>query len=211
MTTIYLIRHGQVHNPQDLVYLRLDEEIPLSPAGIRQAHHHANRLQHTNISAIYASPLTRTWQTARILASQLHLQPLQSDDRLLEVYNPFIQGLTMTEYKTKWQSTLYHPQLLAHGAESIDQVWHRMQSALLDYASQHPDGRVIAVSHGDPIKITWLGVAGLPFTSTQVNDSHPTLPASYPERGSITIISVDNQKMQISDYWPPPASNNSQP
>ena len=55
-TTIYLMRHGHVHNPQNILYGRLPG-FSLSEMGIGQAQAAGEWLADKPISAIYSSPM----------------------------------------------------------------------------------------------------------------------------------------------------------
>lgn len=202
-TTIYLIRHGLVDNPQNLVYLRMDKEIPLSETGRHQISNIAKKIALQPIEFLYYSPLRRTAETAKILAKTFPNAEIHPDPRLLEVNNTFLQGIPLDIYISKWRRTLYDRELIEQGAESIDQIWDRMSHAFLYYAQQHTGKQVLAISHGDPIKIAWLGIAGLPFNSHHINTGDPQLPAEYPDRGSVTVIEVINGVLHLKDYWSP--------
>lgn len=79
---IAAIRHARVHNPDHVVYARLSG-FHLSPQGRAEARTLAARLAHMPVVAVYASPLERAVETARILAEP-HGIDLAADDRLLE-------------------------------------------------------------------------------------------------------------------------------
>src|SRR5579859_2630210 len=66
-TTVFLVRHAEVHNPQDILYGRLPR-YRLSGRGIAQAVLSGRFLAGRSIEAIYTSPLLRARQTAKIVA-----------------------------------------------------------------------------------------------------------------------------------------------
>lgn len=73
-TTIHFVRHGEVENPEHLLYERLPG-FHLSNRGVRMAkataHYFATAPQMREISAIYSSPLERTRETAREIEKAL--------------------------------------------------------------------------------------------------------------------------------------------
>ena len=67
-TTIHFVRHGEVDNPNHVLYERLSG-FHLSARGVRMAQATAKYIatvpQMRGITAIYSSPLERTRETAR--------------------------------------------------------------------------------------------------------------------------------------------------
>ena len=84
-TTIWLARHGEVHNPRGLLYGRLPR-MRLSPAGQRQAEALADFLARRRLAAVYSSPMLRARTTAAvILARQPQLARVRIDRDLQEI------------------------------------------------------------------------------------------------------------------------------
>src|SRR6266700_7514412 len=83
-TTIYLIRHGEVKNPDNIIYARLPK-FDLSANGKKQAEQAAEFLKDKHIEAIYSSPLERAKQTAEIIQKELDLPEIYFSDQILEV------------------------------------------------------------------------------------------------------------------------------
>src|SRR5919206_4964208 len=67
-TTIFVVRHAEVHNPKDLLYGRLPR-YRLSERGRAQATVAARFLSGRPLATIYTSPLLRARQTADIIAT----------------------------------------------------------------------------------------------------------------------------------------------
>jgi broad specificity phosphatase PhoE len=84
-TTVHLLRHGEVHNPDRVLYGRLPG-FRLSDLGVRQAQAAAEWLKTRDIAYLVSSPLERAQQTARPLAEALELE-IASDERLIEADN----------------------------------------------------------------------------------------------------------------------------
>lgn len=206
---LYIFRHGEILNPNNLVYLRMDQEIKLSETGKKQIVGQSQKLQKTHphlfnpSTPIYHSPLLRTTQTAKIISQILNIKTLTPDKRLLDVSSP-AQGMPMSKFTQKYQHNLYHPQLIKQGGETIAQVGQRMQSAFLEYSQKHPHQNAIGVSHGDPIRIIQMIAQHLELnTQNMGSDLYPVANIEYPQKGSLTIFEIQNQKISMLEYWPP--------
>lgn len=149
-TTIHLVRHGEVHNPEQIFYGRLPGYF-LSENGIQQVHTLGKHLRNKKIKKIYASPLERTKQTAQIIAEYVPSVEIIHDERLIEVGSPtqgqLIHALAQHDFN------FYHDDYRGNG-ESINDIINRMISAIDEFATNHSGEEIVAVSHGDPIMIT---------------------------------------------------------
>jgi probable phosphoglycerate mutase len=98
--TVFLARHAQTEwNVRRRRQGRLDS--PLTAAGVEQTRRHAAALKPMAIDAIFASPLGRTRETARILGDALALEPLIVDD-LAELDHGAFSGLTNDEIDARF-------------------------------------------------------------------------------------------------------------
>ncbi|HYY10856.1 MAG TPA: histidine phosphatase family protein [Kineosporiaceae bacterium] len=86
-TVVHLLRHGEVHNPDKLLYGRLPG-YRLSDLGQRMAERAAEYFAGRDVVRLVSSPLERARQTAEPLAAALGLE-VGVDDRLLESENVF--------------------------------------------------------------------------------------------------------------------------
>ena len=89
-TVIHLLRHGEVFNPEQVLYGRLPGYL-LSETGEAMALAAAEWLSDKGITRVVSSPLERAQQTAAPIAGKLDL-PIEVDDRLIEAGNAF-EGL----------------------------------------------------------------------------------------------------------------------
>ncbi len=89
-TTVHLLRHGEVHNPEKVLYGRLPG-YRLSETGEAMALAAAEWLADKDLTRVVSSPLERAQQTAAPIAGKLDL-PIDVDDRLIEAGNAF-EGL----------------------------------------------------------------------------------------------------------------------
>ena len=86
-TTVHLLRHGEVHNPEGVLYGRLPG-FGLSEDGQQMARDAAEALRGRDVTAVVASSLQRAQETAGPIAGVFEL-PIHTDDRLLESENHF--------------------------------------------------------------------------------------------------------------------------
>lgn len=86
-TVVHLLRHGEVHNPDRILYGRLPG-FGLSDQGVRQAEQVAAYLRDHDVVHVAASPLLRAQQTAAPIAA-LHGLDVVTDEGLIEAANVF--------------------------------------------------------------------------------------------------------------------------
>jgi broad specificity phosphatase PhoE len=89
-TVVHLLRHGEVHNPEGVLYGRI-AGYRLSDRGRDQADVVAKALADADLAAVLASPLQRAQETATPVATA-HGLDIRTDDRLIEAGNSF-EGL----------------------------------------------------------------------------------------------------------------------
>lgn len=166
-TTIYLVRHGDVQNPDRILYERMPG-FPLSDLGREQAHALGKFLSQKPISAIYASPLARTRETAGIVASYHPKIAVVYDERLLEVSTP-ARGMKFADLaRDHWN--WYHRHHIKAGGERLGDIWKRMQKFIREAIRKHQGQEIVAVSHGDPIMISYVKHQGKRLTLSQIRD-----------------------------------------
>lgn len=155
MTTIYFVRHGEVHNPTGIIYGQLPG-FGLSTMGREQIAHAAVALAAQGpIHALYASPLQRAQESAAILAAQLGLVT-EIAEALIETGIGGYQGQPFTALPRPYiTETLVH-----EGIEPAGSIRTRMLAWATAMQTRHPAQHIIAVSHRDPIIVAllhWLG------------------------------------------------------
>jgi broad specificity phosphatase PhoE len=89
-TVVHLLRHGEVYNPDKILYGRLPG-FRLSDAGEAMAEKAAAWFTDKDVTLLVSSPLERAQQTAAPIAAALSL-PVTVDERLIEAGNAF-EGL----------------------------------------------------------------------------------------------------------------------
>ncbi len=160
---LHLVRHGEVHNPDHVLYGRLPK-FGLSADGrrmTRQAAEYVHGLERP-LASLVCSPLQRTRESAEPFTELFGIAPV-IDERVIEPTNVF-EGKRMKEAllnPLNWWH-LRRPSVPSWG-EPYAQVVARMTAAMNDAWDAAPGGDVVIVSHQLPIWITHLHVAGLPL------------------------------------------------
>lgn len=152
VTVVHVMRHGEVHNPEGVLYGRLPG-YHLSELGRQMADRVAEALADRDIAHVVASPLERAQETAAPLA-KAHGTDLAEDERLIEAANVF-QGRTFgvgdgaLRRPANWRY-LRNPFRPSWGEPYLDLVV-RMKGAL-DTARDAARGHeAVCVSHQLPI------------------------------------------------------------
>src|SRR5574340_151024 len=99
-TRVYLVRHGSTLLTQENRFAG-ETNVPLADEGRQQAQRLAARLAKEPIIAVYASPLERTVETARILAEPHSLDVIPQNG-LREMSYGRWEGLTRAEVETQY-------------------------------------------------------------------------------------------------------------
>ncbi len=152
VTSVHLLRHGEVHNPAGILYGRLPD-FHLSDLGVRMAERVAKAVADRDITHVAASPLERAQETAAPIADVLGL-PVATDERLLEAENvfegrPFGPGDGALRRPSTWRY-LYNPFRPSWG-EPYRQIVVRMLAAMHDARAAADGHEALLVSHQLPI------------------------------------------------------------
>lgn len=160
-SVVHLLRHGEVYNPEGVLYGRLPG-YRLSDLGEQMAQRAADALSSHDIAAVIASPLERAQQTAEPIA-RVHGHEIATEPLAIEADNIFegqrvSVGDGVLRQPTTWRH-LWNPFKPSWG-EPYDEVAARMRQAVLN-AKELADGReAVLVSHQLPIWIARLDAEG---------------------------------------------------
>lgn len=156
-STVHLLRHGEVYNPEGVLYGRLPG-YQLSDLGHQMAERAAQALRDRDIAAIISSPMERAQQTAAPIAA-VHDLPIIIDPNLIEADNVFEgQRVSVGDGVLKQPKTwrhLWNPFTPSWG-EPYDVVAARMQAAIDAARGQVPGQEAVLVSHQLPIWVARL-------------------------------------------------------
>ena len=196
ITVVHLLRHGEVHNPDHVLYGRLPG-YHLSANGRMMAAAAADFFAGRPVAAVFASPLERAQETAQPVAEQLGLT-ITTDDRLIESGNVLegksVSLASLALNPLNWQY-LWNPFRPSSG-EPYTQVVARVRQ-VIDRARDASRGReAVCVSHQLPIWVSRLGA------------EHKRLWHNPNSRqcalGSVTSFSFDGDELTGVSYAVPP-------
>jgi broad specificity phosphatase PhoE len=158
-TVVHLLRHGEVHNPQGILYGRRDG-FHLSELGQKMARRVADVAGDRDITHLVSSPLERAQETAAPLAARLGLTP-KLDERVIESWNDFegkrfAKGDNALRDPRTWLK-LYNPRRPSWG-EPYREIVARMMAAVDDARIAAAGHEAVIVSHQLPIWTTRLHV-----------------------------------------------------
>jgi broad specificity phosphatase PhoE len=156
-TTLHLLRHGEVYNPDGILYGRLPG-FQLSDLGHQMAQRAGEALADRDIAAVISSPMERAQQTASPVAGH-HDLPILSNAHLIEAENIFegkrvSVGDGVLRQPHTWRH-LWNPFRPSWG-EPYDVVAERMQKAITAARGEVEGREAVLVSHQLPIWIARL-------------------------------------------------------
>ena len=105
LTVVHLLRHGEVHNPEGILYGKLPG-YGLSDRGHGMARLVADHLAGRDVTVVASSPLERARETAQPLLDAFRVS-LRIDERLVEADNSF-EGRDMNAGKSYLDPRLWH-------------------------------------------------------------------------------------------------------
>ncbi|SNR84703.1 Broad specificity phosphatase PhoE [Geodermatophilus saharensis] len=195
-TVVHLLRHGEVHNPDGVLYGRLPG-YRLSPAGEAMAQRAAEWLTGRGVTHLVSSPLERARQTAAPVAEALDL-PLDVDERLIEAGNAF-EGLRVAGGRGVFRSPanwwrLRNPVRPSWGEPYVE-IAARMLAAVEAARDAARGSAAVCVSHQLPIWTLRLHLEGRRYTHD-------------PRRrqcglASVTSVTYEGDKVARIDYAEP--------
>lgn len=209
-TRIFLVRHGAtVLTAEDRFAGSTD--VKLSDEGRAQAARLSERLALEKIAAVYASDMSRTQETARILAGPHKLEVVPRPG-LREISHGHWEGKTRQEVEAEWPVEADEwendPFTFAPaGGESGLQVTARALPALLDMVRAHPEQQIVAVSHKATIRLILSSLLG--FDPRRYRDNLDQQPAALniidfrdPSRARLMLFNDTSHYTASGDAFP---------
>lgn len=160
-TVVHLLRHGEVHNPDKVLYGRLPG-FHLSDTGRLQAEIVAKALTDVDLVAILASPMERAQETAAPTASA-HDLPVLTEPNLIEAGNKFEGrrvGVGDGALRDPRNWPLLRDPFIPSWGEPYLRIAHRMFGAVHRARELAEGHEALCVSHQLPIWTLRLFVEG---------------------------------------------------
>ncbi len=183
--SLYLVRHGEVANPNHIVYGHLPG-FHLSPLGVRQAHETARRLADAALDRVLTSPLARAVETATAIGSPHGIEPTQHEALTESRQFPHWTGHRWSALADLFPGELesYLENAATAGThETLEQVASRYASVISDAID---DGcrAVVVVGHQDPIQATRLSLVGRSLSELRHDP---------PDHGEVILLTRSDQ------------------
>lgn len=178
-TRIYLVRHGATTLTVEDRFAG-ETDVLLSEEGREQARRLSERLTGEPIAAFYASPMSRTMETARIVAGP-HGLDVEARDGLREISHGHWEGKKRSEVErefpreyARWEADPFT--FAPPGGESGLAVTARALPALLAIVEENRDRQALVVSHKATIRLLVSSLLG--FDPRSYRDRLDQSPAS---------------------------------
>jgi broad specificity phosphatase PhoE len=184
-----MVRHGESEGNRERRFT-LSSEVPLTEAGVRQAHEVAERIARLfKPGLIVSSPFRRARQTSEIIAAELHL-PIEIAPELHERDLGCLKGHSYDDLRALvLKDPSYDPAngwaWKPEGGESYEDVRTRVVAAVQGLLQRYPDNEIVIVSHGGVMLAVWAHIVG------QWHGAH------LPPNCGIVLVEHNNQRMQM--------------
>jgi 2,3-bisphosphoglycerate-dependent phosphoglycerate mutase len=158
ITRLIAVRHGETAwNVDTRIQGQLD--IGLNATGLWQARRVGHALADEDIGVIYASDLSRAWQTAQEIAKP-HGLTVQPEPGLRERAFGHFEGMsfaeieaTLPEQAKRWRER--DPEFEPEGGESLLAFRERVTRIASKLAARHPGRLVVLVAHGGVMDVLY--------------------------------------------------------
>ncbi len=155
MTKVILVRHGQTLWNVEYKY-QGHTDIALTELGVSQAQKVAERLAGEELTAVYASDLSRAYQTAEHIAGKHGLNVIAVPE-FREISFGEWEGLKYDKINREWPELMErlftHPdEIRIPGGETFRELKERSHQALQRLVASHQNETIVIVSHGGTIR-----------------------------------------------------------
>ncbi len=176
-----LIRHGESNiNVNGVLSDEIDNNT-LTEKGIKQVEHTVKEISAIKFDGIVSSPIKRAKETAEIIARELNID-LQFDDRLREIGLGKANGRKISEFK----NDLYSGHISGKIRKSLEmEEWNHLVQRVVEAITEY-DGKMIFVSHSDPIRAA---------ISYCLDMGEPETYGISLKNASFTALDIDHKKL----------------
>ncbi len=164
-TVVLFVRHGQTPTTGKKLPGRAPG-LHLAETGVAQAERAGERIAALGkATAVYASPMERTQETAAPIAKACKLR-VRTHKGLIEADFGQWTGKNLSALRKlpEWTTVQRYPSGFRFpGGESFPEMQTRMTGAVGELVAKHPGETIVAVSHADTIKAAIADAAGTPL------------------------------------------------
>ena len=173
MTRFLFIRHGESDGNRYRLFTG-QGDLPLTELGHRQAEAAADYIAKTygtSIDAVYASDLSRAWDTGKAAADRLGLTMIP-DKGLREINSGDWEGVSFAQLPVRfekdfalWMQDIGNSRCT--GGESVAELSQRIHDAVVRIAEANPGKTVLVATHATPIRTLQCRFAGVGLEEMQ--------------------------------------------
>lgn len=187
MTKVYFIRHGESVSNQ-ITQFAGSLDMPLTEKGRAQATATADFLRDVPFSAVYASDLSRAFDTGLAVAKAQGC-PIFPTEQLREIFAGDWEGKQYSQLEQEYPDSygVWRTQIgLAEcpNGESVAQLQMRIHSFIKKIVRRHPNETICVATHATPIR-----VMECIWTDTPLSQMH-TIP--WVSNASVTVAEYDD-------------------
>lgn len=192
MTTIYFVRHGEATGNVERNFHGWYDS-PLTENGRKQIACLKTWFQDIAVDAIYASDLTRTYETAKAIAEEKVLQ-IRKQKNLREIHGGEWEDVPWDDlpirFSESYENWLYRPHLLEMpGGESMAGFQDRIYKTVLAIIEENQGKKVVIVTHGTAIRVFLCRIRGIPLSEMPGE--------AWCDNASVTEITVTEEGFQV--------------
>ncbi|MDH3300916.1 MAG: histidine phosphatase family protein [Acidimicrobiia bacterium] len=217
-TLVLLVRHGRTPTTGQILPGRAPG-LHLGDEGLAQAEaaatriadlafrgkaHHKRRPK-SRVTAVYASPMERTQETAAPIAAAVGHR-VRSNKGLLEADFGWWTGRKLSELNKlpEWQQVQKYPSGFRFpDGESFSEMQQRICGTIQSLVARHPGETIVAVSHADPIKAAVADAMGTHLDLFQRIVVGPcSISAVLYGRGGPVVLSVNSMGQDLKSLVP---------
>jgi broad specificity phosphatase PhoE len=186
-TYIYLVRHGEVHNPNNIWYGRLPR-YGLTKRGEEEIAQTAKFLKQKPINELYASPLLRAKKTAEIIQKEIQVPQITLTEHLLEVKSSYMGQPLSVLQEIKFD--IFNAPGRHKSDETLEQLAERSVGFIDHLFAKHTGQHVVAVSHGDILMTVKAVLKGMPL---EIDSIRTGKGFRYVRHGEVLQITTDEK------------------
>ncbi len=205
MSVVVLVRHGRTTANASGVLAGWSPDVHLDEVGVEQARRVGERLAPLRLSAVVASPLERTRETAASIAdAQRRRIVVETDERIGECHYGDWTGKKLTDLAREplWKTVQGRPSAVTFPeGESMLHMQHRAVAAVHAWNERvGARGLYVIVSHGDVIKSILSDALGMHLDSFQriVVDPGSVSVVRYTRDGS-SVLRMNDMATDLGD------------
>jgi isoleucyl-tRNA synthetase len=186
-----LVRHGEAENNVRQILSPWPETEPhhLTLTGRVEVEDTAKKLSREHVDVIISSDLTRTKETAEIIAKATGAHVV-FDERLRERNVGFLDGEPISAYRAQFPSELDRFEKRPRGGESMTDLRARGFAFFKDAEQRYHGKTIVVVGHGDPLWMLRAAMQG--WENRELVTEGTAAYEGYPKKGGAAEVVLRN-------------------